>query len=118
MIINTNYQIEPGEHGMAVIIVTGRCTGEAAQVAAIEGNCCRRFSLNPIPNTTSVVFKSLDGSIPVITSITPLTIAKTYTCVKIEGRVNPLAASQTAGPRSGSTILRYMMRYQEVVSVA
>ena len=118
MILNTNYQIEPGEHGMAVIIATGRCTGDAATVADIENSCCRRYSLAHIPNTSNVVFKSLDGTIPVTISITPLTIGKTYTCVKVEGRVNPLAPQQTAGPRSGSTILHYMMRYQEVVSVA
>lgn len=119
-ILNRNYRIESGEHGAAVITITGRCTAD--ELTAIEAGCCRRYSLVPIPNSSGVVFKALDGSNPALVNITPSTagstIAKTFTCVKVDARCNPMTAIQTAGPNSGKAILSFMQRYQEVDSVA
>ncbi len=111
-ILNKNYQIEPAEHGTVRITITGRCTPD--EVTSIEGNCCRRFEIVPVPRSNSVVFKALDGTTPVQQSITPPTIGRTYTCVKTEGYCNPFAPQQTGGAQIGQAILRFFEQYQSI----
>lgn len=115
-ILNSNYQIESGEYGSAIITITGRCTAD--EITAIEADCCRDYKLIKIPNASGVIFKALDGSNPSTTTITPSTFGKSYTCVKVDGRCNPLAPVQTGGTYNGKAVLRFMKRYQEVASLA
>lgn len=117
--LNTNYRIETGEYGLAVITATGRCTADEA--AAIEGGCSRRYDLVAIPQTSGAVLRAKDGTNPALVSITPTTTGRTYLCVKVDGRCNPLAAVQPFGAPaaiSGKAILSFIMRYQEAGSVA
>lgn len=113
--LNKNYSIEPGEHGTIRITITGRCTPD--EVADIEADCCRRYELVPVPRSTSVIFKSLDGVSPSAVSITPATIGKSYTCVKVDGYVNPFAPVQPAGTHIGQAILRFTEVYQQIGNV-
>jgi len=115
-ILNQNYQVETGEYGLAVITITGRCTSDEA--ATIETGCTRRYDLVPIPQAAGAVLRSKDGTSPAIIAITHPTMNRVYLCVKVDGRCNSFAAVQTGGPNSGKAIGRFMIRYQEVGSVA
>jgi len=113
--LNDNYRITPDQYGLVIIEVTGRCTHD--EVATIEANCCRDYKMVPIPNASGAVLKSLDGTQPRVVSVTPTTFgSKSYDCVKVEGRCNPLAPVQDAGDYSGSAIVTFFEKYQQVGS--
>lgn len=116
-IIDRKYSVTPGAHGLFQIEVTGRCTAD--ERAAIEAGCTRRFELIPLPQMAGAVLKSLDGTNPIIVEVTPSTLTGSkYNCVKIEGVCNPFAYRQADGPYVGKTILRYLIRYQQVGGVS
>jgi hypothetical protein len=115
-ILNSNYRIETGDFGLAVITRTGRCTPD--EVTGIEANVIRRWDLVPIPHQRGAVLRVLDGTTVVYYTVTPPTVAKSYTCVKVSGRCNPFAAAQPGGTYSGLAILSFEERYQEVGAVA
>lgn len=95
---------------------TGRCTGD--EVENIEADCTRRYELVVLPHKTGVILKSMDGTQPLVVTVQPATFdSREYSCVKIDGYCVPFAAEQTGGPYSGSTILRYVIRYQQVGGV-
>lgn len=117
-ILSRNYQIDTdAQTGLSVITLSGRCTGDEA--AGIERDCTRRYEMVTLPNAAGAILKSHDGTNPKVIEITPSTITtRKYKCVKVDGRVNPLAPAQPDGPYAGQTILRFMVRYQEVGGVA
>ncbi len=116
-ILERRYRLSTDGYGLAVIEVTGRCTGEEA--ATIEANCTRRYVMVPLPNAAGAILKSLDGTQPTIVEVTPSTItSRTYRCVKVDGRVNPFTPQQQAGSHTGKTVLQFLMRYQQVGGVA
>jgi len=117
-IISRNYELSTDEFGLAVILERGRCTGDAATVEDIEDNCTRYYRMVRVPNASGAYLKSMDGTNPVVTEITPPTIDKTFSCVKVDGRVNPFAPSQSGGDYSGSTVLQYVRRWQEVGGIS
>jgi hypothetical protein len=54
-----------------------------------------------------------------IVMVTPSTMpTRSYRCVKVDGRCNPHAYQQAAGPYAGYMILTFMIRYQEVGGIA
>lgn len=115
--LNKNYKISKDGFGLAIIEETGRCTAD--EVTTVENGITRRHEMVPIPNSSGAVLKALDGSQPAVIEVTPSTITtRTYLCVKIMGFVNPLTPVQEAGTYSGSAITTYLIRYQEVGSVA
>lgn len=117
MFLELKYRLSTDQYGLAVIEVTGRCTQD--EVFAVEGNCTRRYSMVTLPNASGAVLKSLDGTTPWIELVTPSTIpARTYQCVKVDGRCNPHAYQQKDGPFTGYMILTFMKKYQEVGGVA
>ena len=112
-ILNSNWAIRAGQYGLKVIEVEGRCTPDNA--ANIERDCTHRYVLEPIPNASGAVLKSLDGTNPKVVNVKPSTTNTSYQCVKVEGIVNPFAPSQDGDhPQSGDPILRFHMRYQQV----
>lgn len=116
-IVETKYRLSTDPNGLAVIEVSGRCTGDEA--AAIEANCTRVFQMVRIPQARGAILKALDGTVPRIVEVEPSTLtSRRYRCVKVDGRCNPLAPAQTGGPYSASTILSYYVRYQEVGGVS
>lgn len=116
-ILNSNYRVSTGEHGLAVIERTGRCTSDERD--SIESNCTRRFALVAIPQATGAVLKSMDGTRPLLVEVAPGTFAgKVYNCVKIDGRCSPFSYVQTGGPYSGKAIHQYRIIYHEVGGVA
>ena len=106
------YRKETGEYGSYILEETGLCL--SADVAAIETGILTRFKLIPLPNAKGAVLKVLDGSNPAVVSIKPSTYDRTYSCVKIQGFVNPFAAAQDGGPLQGKTVMIYTVRYQTV----
>jgi hypothetical protein len=116
-ILEENYHLSTDENGLAVIEVTGRCTQD--EVTGVEGNCTRRYQMVRLPNASGAILKSLDGTLPALVFVTPSTMpTRTYKCVKVDGRCNPLAPQQSGGTYSGYMILTYLKRYQEVGGVA
>jgi len=115
--LNENYKLSTDEYGLAIIEITGRCT--SGEASTIEGNCTRRYKMVPMPNASGAVLKSMDGSVPIVVTVTPSTMpGRNYRCVKVDGRVNPFAPQQEGGEASGSTVLFFMEKYQEVGGVA
>jgi hypothetical protein len=114
--IDEKYTIEPGQHGTVLITKTGRCTHDEA--ADIEADCTRRYELVVFPQADGVVLKSMDGTTPSVVEVTPPTVAVTYRCVKIEGRVTPFAYTQPDGPYQNKAILKYIIKYQQVGEVS
>ena len=115
--INQNYEQSRDEHGLAIIEETGRCLGTDA--ADIEADCTRKYQMTPLPNASGAILKSMDGTQPRIIEVEPPTLTnRRYRCVKVDAYTNPLAPEQTAGTYSGSTILQYYIRWQEVGDVA
>jgi hypothetical protein len=116
--LELKYHIETDtSNGLAIVMVTGRCTQD--EVHVVEGNCTRRYSMVTLPNASGAVLKSLDGTLPMIVMVTPSTMpTRSYRCVKVDGRCNPHAYQQAAGPYAGYMILTFMIRYQEVGGVA
>ena len=116
-ILNENYRVSPGQYGLRIVEISGRCT--ASERADIEANCTRRYTLVPLPNAAGAVFKSFDGTTPKVVEIRPSTFSGTrFTCVKVEGVCNPFAPSQEGGTYRGHAILGFLKRYQEVGDVA
>jgi len=115
--LERKYRVSTGQFGLAVIEVMGRCTDD--EVAEVEADCTRRFELVPIPNASGAIFKSMDGSLPKTVKVEPSTFdGKRYTCVKVDGRCNPLAPEQSGGSYNGKAVLRFVERYQEVGGVS
>ena len=112
--IESNYQIARGEHDSFVITETGRCDGDATTVATIMEGCCRRFSLEIIPQSRGVILKPMDGTSPAIVDIKPPTIGRTFQCVKVDGYVNPFAPTQPGGVYNGKTVLAFVRVWQQV----
>lgn len=72
-----------------------------------------------LPNASGAVLKSLDGTLPKPLWISPSTMPGTmYQCVKVDGRCNPFAYKQKEGPFTGSEILTFYIKYQEVGGVS
>ena len=118
-ILNSNWTIETGENGSAVLTETGRCTADEA--AAIEAGCTRSYELIRIPHASGVVLKALDGTNPVLYTVTHPTSLRVFTCVKVDARTNSFAATQPTASGwivSGKAVLRFMRKYQEVGSIA
>jgi len=115
--LNINYEMDSGEHGLARITATGRCTEDEA--AGIEANCTRRYSLHPLPNMAGAILKSLDGSLPRVLEVSPgVQSTRKYSCVKVEGRVNPFAPVQDGGDHEGKAVVSFSIVYQEVSSTS
>ena len=115
--LNKNYKCQRGEYGLLIITETGRCTED--EQSTIEANAVRDFVLEPLPNASGAILKSLDGTQPTVSYIQPSTMnKKIYKCVKIEGIVNPFANTQASGPHSGKAIHAYSIVYQEVGGVS
>lgn len=115
--LEKNYATERDQYGMLVITVSGRCT--ESERTTVEGSVTSRFELLQFPNSRGVVLKPLDGTRPRIVEIQPPTFGGVrYRCVKIDGYCNPHATLQTEGTYAGKYILRFVMRYQQVGSVA
>lgn len=111
-IISANYRVTQGEHGLAVIEVSGRAT--ASESATLRSGVVTRFQLVPFPAAKGAMMKMLDGSRVEDVRLTDST-GTTYHCVKIYADVNPLAPTQATGwPYAGSKIVRYLLRYQQV----
>ena len=107
------YRLHTDRKGMAVITVTGRCTG--GDIGAIEGGCTRRYKLETLPQASGVVLKALDGTKPRITLIAPPAFqGRQYKCVKVDGRVNPYAIVQSGGALDGQVVHQFMETYQQV----
>lgn len=115
MILEEKYDLSTDENGLVVITITGRCTHDEA--AAIESGCTLRYQMVPLPHAQGAILKTMDGTIPMLSIVTPPTIGLPYTCVKVRGRVNPLAYVQEEGPFAGFAILKYEMVYQQVGGV-
>jgi hypothetical protein len=118
MIIDSQFDVQTdAETGLAVIVQTGRCTGE--EWAAVEADCTRRYEMVILPHASGAILKSLDGTVPALVEVRPPTLTnKAFLCVKTDGRCRPFAPAQVGGPYNGQTILRYQIRYQEVGAVA
>ena len=115
--IDTKYALGSDQYSLAVITLSGRCTGD--MVETVESDCTRRFEMVAIPNSEGAILKPLDGTSGRIIEVTPSTLTnRKYLCVKVDGRTNPFAYEQTEGPYEGQTILWYVMRYQEVGGVS
>jgi hypothetical protein len=116
-IINSNWSITTGEHGLAVIERTGRCTSD--ERTDIESNCTRRYELVGIPQASGAILKSMDGSRPLLVEVTPGTFSgQVYRCVKVDGRCSPFSYVQTDGPYAGKAVHRFRIVYQQVGGVA
>lgn len=105
-------RISTGEHGLAVIEETGLC--ENGDRAGIESGCTRRYIMEPIPQAQGAVLKPLDGTSATVYEVTPLTISRTYSCVKVDARCNPFAALQPGGDFNGKYVLAYYIKWQQV----
>lgn len=110
------YRKTEGEFGSYTIEEVGYC--DTTEVAGVESDICTRYKLVPIPNARGVVLKVLDGTSPAIWRVTPTTLGRTYTCVKVQGMVNHFAPRQPGGTFSGKAVLTYMVRYQTVGAVS
>ncbi len=115
-LLNTNYRLDSDQHGLAIITVTGRCTHDSA--AAIEAGVTARYEMVTLPHVAGAVMKVLDGTSPALRAITVTTTGRTYQCVKVYARVNPLSPVQTSGAYSGKAICSYEIRYQQVGGIA
>jgi hypothetical protein len=125
MFLEKKYHLETDQYGLALITITGRCTEDERD--GIEEDCTRRYKMETMPNAAGAILKSLDGTNPQVVTITPSTWATViswgaagpaYQCVKVDGRCNPHAYQQAAGPFAGHTILTFLLKYQEVGGVA
>lgn len=117
-ILNKNYAVEPGPHGLVLIRLTGRCYGDQATIDVLRAGVCSRFEWVLIPNAKGAIFKPLDGVNPTLYRIEPSTQGQTYFCVKVGAWVTALAPAQPGGDHQGKTILRFEIHYQEVSGVA
>jgi hypothetical protein len=113
-VIESNYQMSRGAHDSFVITESGRCDGSSTTVAAIMEGCCRRFSLETIPQARGVILKPMDGTIPVVVEIAPPTIGRKFKCVKVDGYVTPFAPLQDGGEYNGKTVLAFTRVWQQV----
>ena len=113
--IEKKYRVEQGEFGSYRITQFGRCSGDQNTIKQIEEKCTRVFTLIQIPNSKGVVFKSLDGTEPVIIEVEPTTMGgRKYRCVKIYGRCTPFAPVQEYGEYAGVAVMQYEIVYQQV----
>jgi hypothetical protein len=111
------YRLTPDEHGLFVIEESGLCV--AGDIATISRDCCWRYRMVALPNVAGAVFKSLDGSVPRVTRVAPATFGGTgYDCVKVFYEVNPYAPLQSGGVYSGSSVLAYTIRWQQIGDLA
>lgn len=115
-ILEEKYMPTPGQYGLMVIEVSGRCTADEA--SGIRSGCTWKYEMVALPNASGAVLKSLDGTVPRLLDVRPSTIPITFRCVKVAGWVEPFAYVQPAGPYAGKAILRFRIRYQEVGGVA
>ena len=117
MILSRNQTIETDEStGLAIIVETGRCTHDEA--SSIEARCTRRYRVVVVPASTGGVLVALDGTTPSLRRVVHRATGRTYKCVKVDGRCNALAPLQSGGAAVGRTVCTYMIRYQQVGSVA
>jgi hypothetical protein len=112
--IEVSYRIEAGEFGTVRLVQYGRCDGDDTTVETVEKGCTRVYELIQWPNAAGITLKALDGTTPAVVDIKPPTIGRTYKCVKISGRVNPLAPVQEGGSFQGKTVLEYEVVWQQV----
>jgi hypothetical protein len=117
MILETSFRIEDGDHGSKRLVQYGRCDGSADTVAYVEDGCSIG-KLVRIPASSGTVFKVLDGTNPEAVEITPPTMGRTYSCVKVAARVWPLAPVQVGGVFEGYSVLRYEIIWQQVGDIA
>jgi hypothetical protein len=117
MLIEKSYRIESGEFGTKRLVQYGRCDGDQPTIQAIEGNCTHVYELVPFPNSAGAVLKVLDGTAGTIVTVEPPTLGRTYQCVKVSGRVTPLAPVQDGGYFSGKTVLEYEIVWQQVGAI-
>lgn len=111
------YQVQRSQHGSRLIIETGRCTSDSETRNAILAKQTRRYVLVAIPQAQGVVLKSLDGTTPIVQTVTPPTIGISYPCVLVEAELNPLAPVQSGGAHVGTAVLAYRRVWQEVGEV-
>lgn len=117
--LNKNYVVMTDERtGAAVIKIRGRATADMADT--IEGDCTRRHQMVAIPHAAGAVLKSMDGTNPVVVSITVPITGRTYRCVKVDGRAIPFAPQQTTRDSAfvGNGIVAFEEIYKEVGGVA
>ena len=111
-VLEKSYRMQAGEYGSRVIVQHGRCTSNHAK-SILDG--VSDGVLEPIPNARGGVFKSMDGTNPVIYLIEPSTMGGIkFKCVKRSATTQPLAPTQSAGAFSGYEVLTYEIVWQEV----
>lgn len=114
--IEESYLIRDGDFHSKIIVQYGRCDGDSKTVESIL-NGGSLGDVIWVPGTRGVSFKPRDGTNPSVVKVTPPTIGFTFTCVKISGRVWPMAAEQPGGVFSGKTVLRYEVIYQQIGNI-
>jgi len=112
------YTVSTDQNGLAVITVVGRCI--TTDIASIENNATRRYKMERIPHAAGAVLKPLDGTPGIVTAVSVPAFegARTYNCVKVDGRVNPYAIRQSGGTYDGQMVHQFQIRYQEVGGVS
>lgn len=110
------WHLEEGQYGSKVLVRRGRCKATTTARTAVEGGTTKHYELVLVPQTQTLVLKSMDGTTPTVLTLKPSTFPTgNYNVVKVGGILRPLAATQpTGGYGAGSAILEYEMRYQEV----
>ncbi|MDD5705437.1 MAG: hypothetical protein PHR35_05895 [Kiritimatiellae bacterium] len=115
-VISTNYRITPGEHGLAVIEVSGRATSDES--ATLRAGVVTRYQMVPYPAARGAEMKPLDGSQAAVATLKDST-GVNWKVVKVYAEVNPMAPTQAIGmPHATKTIVRYLLRYQQVGRLA
>lgn len=110
------FRVIPDEHGLMLIEERGRCL--PSDVNRIRQGCTWRYKIEVFPNAAGGILKALDGTRPVLETVTVSTTRARYRAVKVAAYVNPFAPAQTGGSFSGRAILEYMIRYHEAGGVA
>ena len=111
------YNLRTDDNGLAVITESGRCT--TANIATIEGGATRRYKMERLPHSAGATLKSMDGSVPAVISVAPPVFeVRNYSCVKVDGRVNPFAIRQSGGTYNGEIVHQYQITWQQVGGVS